>query len=183
MGIYALFQKIKKVNDMRYSFIVIAILFVAFSEGCAKHNAPTAAKVEKTETKEAPPSGQATTTTDALVGIWKLDKIEIPDMAEKMSAFGNQASKDAMTQTLALYQNSLQGLTVTFNKDGTYQSVYASQSDIGTWTLSAKKEIRAISKVTSNILVYELVAQDATSIKVKFDTSDGNSLWMTFLKK
>lgn len=164
---------------MKYNFIIIAILFLGFSESCAKHNAPTAAKTGN----NTPASGQTITTPDALVGVWKLDKIEIPNMAEKMAAFGDQASKDALTKLLALYQSSLQGLTVTFNKDGSYQSQYTGQSDIGTWTLKDQKEIRAVSKVTNNVLAYELISQDATSIKVQFSTSDGNSLWMTFLKK
>jgi hypothetical protein len=169
---------------MRYSIIIIAIILVTLSTGCAKHNTPTAAKVENKEKKaENPTPGTATTTNDALVGIWKLDKIEIPNMAEKMSAFGNQANKDAMTQTLTQYQTSLQGLTVTFNKDGTYQSQYASQSDVGTWTLIDQKQIKAVSKVSSNVLVYQLIAQDATSIKVQFSTDATTTLWMTFLKK
>lgn len=166
---------------MRCSIIILAIILVAFSTGCTKHNTPTAVKVENNE--KAPAAGLATTTEEALVGSWKLDKIEIPNVAEKMSAFGNQANKDAMNKNLALYQTSLQGLAVTFNKDGTYQSQYSGQSDVGTWTLSAKKEIRTTSKVTNNVLVYELVAQDATSIKVQLNTNDGNILWMTFLKK
>ena len=104
-------------------------------------------------------------------------------MAERMSSFGGQADKDKLLKTLELYQTTLKGMTVTFNKDQTYQSAYPGASDVGTWTLKNQRDITVTSKLSSTVLVYQLVSIDASSIKVQFQVGGGDELWMTFLRK
>ena len=164
---------------MRYLFPAVIILVIAlFSAGCSKHMSASASKPENKISNAA----HQPSSSDSLVTTWKLDKIEIPDMAAKMAAFGNQADKDVLTQTLDAYRTNLKGLTVTFNKDNTYQSMYSGQSDIGTWSVNAKNEIITISKVTNNTQTYLIVAMAAGSLNVQLNVN-GTNLLLYFLKK
>jgi hypothetical protein len=162
--------------------------------GCTKHSTPTAtpvkaetavAKKEEAAPVSAPvvsaPAPAPTPEVGLLIGQWKLQKIEIPDMAQKMSAFGDQASKEAMTQLLDRYTSVLQDLSVSFNADSTYQSSYKAGNDIGTWVLM-KNEIRTISKITSRALVYQIISMDDKTIKVNLDAGDNVIMLMTFNK-
>jgi uncharacterized ferredoxin-like protein len=164
---------------MKNLISIAALIMVMLANSCASQHASTSGKIKN----ESAPQAEATTSNDALIATWKMDKIEIANMAAKMSSFSSQADKDKLTQTLELYQSAMAGLSVTFKADNTYQSQYGNQSDVGTWELKDKKQIRTTSKVTEKMVVYDLLSIDAASIKVKYDTPDGVTLWMTFLKK
>jgi hypothetical protein len=169
----------KKAKQMRYCSIVLPILLiVVLGGGCSKHISPATSNTKADKIISA----SSVTIRDSLVGGWKLDKIETPNLAEKMASFGSQAEKDALNKTVDDYRNALKGLTVTFNKDSTFQSSYGGQSDVGTWVVNAKREIVTVSKVTDNTQIYTLLAMTGGSIKVKLPAGE-NILWLTFLRK
>ena len=167
-------------RDMiRYVFITcLVIVTIVFSTGCSRHLSAinNGVKSNNNEGKKASSSGYS------LIGTWHLDKVEAPDLVGKLASFGSQQDVDHISKTLAQSQNSLKGLTVTFNEDGTYQSVYSGQSDVGKWSVNETKEIRAVSKVTSNVELYQIISQTDTSIQAQITQEDVNLL-LTFTKK
>ena len=111
-----------------------------------------------------------------------MNKIEAPDLAAKVAMYGSQADIAQGTKTLELYQNALKGLTVTFAKDSTYQSVYNGQSDLGTWSANGAKEIHTVSKVSRNVQIYQIVSLTDSSVQAQIDES-GLTVLMTFTRK
>jgi hypothetical protein len=152
----------------------LTALFILFTIGCSRHAAPTATKSSKPEA----PSGNM---TGLLTGVWRLDKIEAPDMMDKMSSFGSQAERDAMLQGISKYQDAMKGLKVTFSKDSTYESAYNGQSDIGTWRVK-RQEIETVSKLSGTVNVFQIVSANNTTLIVKYNPGDA-MLLMTFIKQ
>lgn len=142
---------------------------------CSKHVLPATTAIV------AAPTAAKIPIEVNLPGVWKLNKIEIPQMAEKMATFGNAEDKDKMNKTLNQYEDGLKGLTVTFNKDHSYTSVYNGQSDFGTWKLNEKNEVYAISKITDNTTIFEISNLTANTLQVKYTPADV-TLLLTLIK-
>lgn len=169
----------KNRNGMGHMIVTFFVMgIVVFSSGCSRHLSPTAntTKQESNENKKATSAG------NSLVGIWQLDKVEAPDLMGKLATYGSQPDVDRITKTLEQFKTSLKGLTVTFNEDGSYQSTYNGQSDVGKWSINETKEIRAVSKVTSNVELYQIVSQTDTSIQAQINEENVNLL-LTFIRK
>ena len=163
---------------MKSTLIICFVMgTIVFSSGCSKHLSPSAQTAKSTNSESArTPEGKS------LIGTWVLDKIEAPDLTSKLASFGSQADVDRISKTLDKYKDALKGLTVTFSEDGTYQSAYNGQSDLGKWSVNETNEIRAVSKVSNSVELYQIVSQTETSIKAQINQQDVNLL-LTFIKK
>jgi len=150
----------------------IILLMLSAGTGCTKHHADNITQGRS----------KGKSLEDSLAGVWKLDRIEIPSAVGNVAAFGSAAERQKTDETLAKYQETLKGMTVTFNSDKTFQSVYSGISDLGTWTVSPQGDITATSKLTNRASTFQRVSVTNSELSVKFISADG-TLLMTFLKK
>ena len=170
----------KNVYQIRLGLInCLVISVIVFTTGCSKHLSATAGKAKGSNEAN---KKMSSTAQYSIIGTWILNKIEAPDLAAKVAMYGSQADIAQGTKTLELYQNALKGLTVTFAKDSTYQSVYNGQSDLGTWSANGAKEIHTVSKVSGNVQIYQIVSLTDSSVQAQIDES-GLTVLMTFTRK
>ena len=148
---------------MRSSAAVLFILLLC--QACTKHYA------------SATTAGHtAAVSAESVAAGWKLDKVEIPSQAA-----GTQATNDAITQKETSLQNSLKGMTLDFNKDGTFQSQVNGRSDMGTWKISGNN-IEALSKTSGNVTLFQIQSMNDNTMIVSCQ-SEKTILRMTFVKK
>ena len=167
-----------------FSFLMFLLPLIFSMAGCAKHAAPTAAKVEKetssTVARETPAA--ISKLEDSLTAAWRLDRIEMPDMLDKATSFGSQAERDNMNQKISKYQEQMKGLTVTFTADKKFTSSYNNQSDVGTWRLTKQNDIETMSNTTNSITAFQFISLTGNTLVVKYNPGDA-LLLMTFIKK
>ena len=164
----------KNKPGLRLFFVLpIALLILAAGMGCTRYHADNI-------TQSAQPKGKSL--EDSLTAVWKLDRIEVPDAVGNVAAFGSQTERQKTDETLAKYQETLKGMTVTFNADKTFQSAYNGNSDVGTWKASPQGQIETLSKLSDKLSVFQRVTLTNSALTVKFISADG-ALLMTFFKK
>jgi hypothetical protein len=167
----------KKPRKFYLPCAVVIILFMA--AGCTKHYA---GNVTATGTAASSSVTSAPALTNYLIGSWVVSKIEIPEMAAKMSSFTNEADRMQMNSKMDIYRNALAGLSTTLNKDGTFESSVGGKTDKGTWVAKTKDQIEVTSQVNGMVYQYQVVHVNSTELAVKYNAGDA-LLLLTFNRK
>jgi hypothetical protein len=119
---------------------------------------------------------------DSLIGSWKLSKVESPTVTEKMTTYASQVERDDLSEKLKNAQAAFAGLYCTFNKDMSYTSLYAGQTDLGTWRVTKRGEIETMSRINSDATSFKIVSLDSRTLRVSVESS-GVVLVLTLLKQ
>lgn len=154
---------------------------------CTRHLAPVAngqhtAPPSIAATPIQPDTLKSVNLTDSLIGTWKIKTTEIEKSLEKMTTYGSQTERDEMIKKQQKYQAAFLGLTTTFKKDMTFESVFNGQSDIGTWRVNRMGEIETVGRASGNTSNFQIHSLIGNVLVVKYEV-EGSTMLLTFVKQ